>query len=701
MFSPHQIYWLIPLALGAIVFANVVGIQALRWEHVEWLLHGDPLQHFIGWVFYRQTPWDFPLGANPAYGLEIGSSIVYSDSIPILAMIFKAFLSWNTVNPPVQYFGFWLLLCFMLQGLAAWHLMGLISPRVWIRSVGVLPFLFAVPLLGRLAGNTTHYALAGQFLILFALYLNLRPQDRFPMAAWIVLLGAALGIHFYLFVMVGAIWVASVVQHARLYPCDRVKVSVGAFLTIGLMAALAWQLGYFMVNASTSSIEGFGYHALNLVSPVNAKGWSAIWPTLPVTHETGEDLNFLGLGILGLLPLALWQIGRRWSESARLFKRHIELVITLGVLSAFAISNQVAVGALMVSMPLPPSLEWAVALVRSSVRLFWPMFYFLLFLVLYASVRLCSPRLWLMLATPLFISQIVDSYPMWKKIYQGERGLETPAWSEKLPSSFWSQAAQRYQRVSRYPLDTLQMQPHWGLFSQYAAYYRLGTNIVYLARVDAQKASQYNDHFQAQVNAQRIATDSMVIIPEHRLPWLISRVGAQAIRHIDGFYVWSPQGFWDASGEAIRSEALFPPIQNQQAILFSSAFPAHRIFLSQGWSHQEPWGVWSTEQSAELLFPLSSARAQSVTMQLQLFNPQQQPKVLRIQLDEQPLVSLTISNDQPLQIQIPIPKGNLASEFLRIRFDTPQLERPKPLAAQSDLRTLGLGLLSVQFNHAR
>ena len=38
--------------------------------------------------------WRFPLGSNPNFGDEFGNSIIFSDSIPILAFFFK-FISIN------------------------------------------------------------------------------------------------------------------------------------------------------------------------------------------------------------------------------------------------------------------------------------------------------------------------------------------------------------------------------------------------------------------------------------------------------------------------------------------------------------------------------------------------------------------------------------------------------------------------------
>lgn len=98
-------------------------------------MDGDPATHWLGWQFFRQAPLlQWPLGANRAYGMEIGSSIVFTDSIPIMAFIFKPFSAW--LPETFQYIGIWVLLCFMLQAYFAWKLLSLITPNRWLALVG-------------------------------------------------------------------------------------------------------------------------------------------------------------------------------------------------------------------------------------------------------------------------------------------------------------------------------------------------------------------------------------------------------------------------------------------------------------------------------------------------------------------------------------------------------------------------------------
>jgi len=104
----------IPLLLGCIFFYSVVGIGPLDPQNLSWIFgRFDPPQHYLGWSFYRNSPWSLPIGSNPNYGIDIGSSVVYSDSVPIMAIFFKLLSPF--LGSPFQYFGIWLLICFALQ----------------------------------------------------------------------------------------------------------------------------------------------------------------------------------------------------------------------------------------------------------------------------------------------------------------------------------------------------------------------------------------------------------------------------------------------------------------------------------------------------------------------------------------------------------------------------------------------------------
>ena len=100
----------IPLCIGICACLMVVGFKAINPTVLDLAQGVDPFKDYVGWIFFRNSPWTFPIGLNPTYGLDFSSSIVFSDSIPLMAFLFKAI---RFVLPETfQYLGIWTLICF-------------------------------------------------------------------------------------------------------------------------------------------------------------------------------------------------------------------------------------------------------------------------------------------------------------------------------------------------------------------------------------------------------------------------------------------------------------------------------------------------------------------------------------------------------------------------------------------------------------
>ena len=75
--SPLQIFLVhvvLSLLFGAVWYLVLYGHFHLHFTHVNWIYKagGDVLQHQLGWEWFRQEPWQFPLGTITAYGYPFG-----------------------------------------------------------------------------------------------------------------------------------------------------------------------------------------------------------------------------------------------------------------------------------------------------------------------------------------------------------------------------------------------------------------------------------------------------------------------------------------------------------------------------------------------------------------------------------------------------------------------------------------------------
>ena len=141
---------------------GVIGIENISFKNTEWLHDGnESAAEQLAWYFFRNDIWRFPLGSNPNYGDEIASSIVFSDSIPILALFFKSLKSFIPDN--FQYYSFWFFICFYLQLFFSFKILKKFTNSVPYSLIGSIFFLIAPIFIYRI---NLHVVLAGQWILL-------------------------------------------------------------------------------------------------------------------------------------------------------------------------------------------------------------------------------------------------------------------------------------------------------------------------------------------------------------------------------------------------------------------------------------------------------------------------------------------------------------------------------------------------------
>ena len=205
--GPKPLFWAHNPCLGTCFSCLVVGPKPLDPSNINWLAGWDPSQEYFGWASFRNGPWLFPIGLNPNYGMEFSSSIVYSDSLPILALLFKLL---SPILPNTfQYLGLWNLTCFILQAIFAWKLISLFTNERWLLFFATGLFIFAPPFLWKVNSSNS---LISQFLIIWALYLIFKPKTSKNFYWWLLLLIFAEAIHFYIFVMVFVLWISNLLD---------------------------------------------------------------------------------------------------------------------------------------------------------------------------------------------------------------------------------------------------------------------------------------------------------------------------------------------------------------------------------------------------------------------------------------------------------------------------------------------------------
>lgn len=396
-----MIYWKssrgmwIAILFGILSFFMIYGFKILNPVYTDWLLNGldgDLSQHYLGWKFFREDSWHFPIGImeNIAYPNRV--SIIFTDSIPLFALLFK--LLGFMLPEQFQYFGLWGLLCFIMQASLSYRILKRYLKTESMAVLGSLFFVFAPVMIDRMYWMTS---LAAHWLCLLGIEL-IESHDKLSAAKWkgIVVWGLfgalCASIHLYFLPMGGILLLGYCL--VVIWKTKKVRNPLFSLLgyLIGAVAVTAL-LGGFSSNMGLGSY-GLGDYSFNLNGFFNPTGrfyfWSRLLPAQPQYIDNQyEGFAYLGFGMLFLLGVTLihW-VGSAFSQffsrekEARLIQWDGKiiayvLVIALSILAAASpviTYNEKT----LLNLPIPGFVRSIWEMFRASGRLVWPAVYLLM-----------------------------------------------------------------------------------------------------------------------------------------------------------------------------------------------------------------------------------------------------------------------------------------------------------------------------------
>lgn len=516
---PVALYFAAGALLGAIFFLLINTAAPLNVTWDGWIKNGyvekDIIQHYTGWLFYRDSPIRFPLGIAESVNYPDGLAVTFTDSIPLFAIFFRLFE--GILPETFQYFGLYTLLCYMLSGSAAALLLSLFSDRVPAVLLGSC-VMIASPIMIERAFR--HTALGSHFLILFALYLYFKnKQTGFRYRKGYYLLAAlATAIHPYFLPMVFAILFADLIEEAVR---NRHLVKPLLFLlgAIGIVAATAYSIGIFSSSAS-ADIFGYGYFCMNLNSlfnPVSCQGilWSRVLPALPQGLGSYDGFNYLGLGVLVAFPIVclLWFAEGGFSRLFAFLKRYWGMLLVCCCLTAFAVSTTVLANSrVLFSFTLPAPLLALCSTFRSSGRMFYPIYYLIYLFVLVFLLRKGGRYLASVLVALLLAVQLWDISPALKTKHTYFTDLPI-AYENPMKNSFWQENGGQYAHM--FSLDNGLIQSLYPAL--YCAENHMTTNDLFTARFDEAAHTQQVEEEIMKLEQGILAPDTIYITSDRAL----------------------------------------------------------------------------------------------------------------------------------------------------------------------------------------
>ena len=515
-------------SLGLVFFLILFGTNSIRPENIAWLLlpdNQDAIQHFVGWEFFRYEPWHFPFGLITNYGYPVPTSIVYTDSIPILALLFKCLSPWLPEN--FQYFGLWFVLCFFLQGVFAWALSTCITKDNLIKACITLFFLMSPIMLNRMI---EHQALVAHWVILAAFWLYIRPYQSNSNQLWLALNTLTVLIHAYLSVIVLTIWAAFMWKQIVIDSLmNRYQAMKWVLITIATLWIAAWVCGYFVVPLfHIMNAGGYILNAMNLLAPfmpssgafIIPDNWSRFIPPFqPQYIEQGDEgFNYLGIGILLLCAVCLYTIYRH-PLTKKTITSYLPLLSVCTLLVIYSLSNNLYIGQhLLFSYALPEKAEAITNMFRASGRLFWPAYYFLMITIFFTlNTRVKKP-----LFTSLLIGALVlQAADLSTKMMALHKRLAITTPTENV--SMWKNVKGHYSRIVFIPAIRRPDRhiKHFSDFIHYAAKHNMSVNIGYFARQSHQENVKATKISTLEVLHGNLSEDTLYVIPNPDLAFIL------------------------------------------------------------------------------------------------------------------------------------------------------------------------------------
>jgi hypothetical protein len=691
--------YLIALVLGLVSFWLIIDFKIVNPTFVAWLgPDADPLQHQIGWMFFRQAPWSWPLGLNPLFGLELSNSIVYSDSIPLLAILFKP---WQSFLPsPFQYFGLWTLLCFVLSAFFGYRLMGLLTNSILYKILGVPFFIFCPLMLNRI---TMHQALTGQFLILAGLYLTLKQNQSHRTRNWAILLVVCALTHFYFLAIVMGLYLSNVLLQLTLKHISKSSLAKEFFQVMLCVIFSLWLAGYFVIDELSMASAGWGYGvwALNLFSYFQAQGWSYLLPPLAAVSAHQDRFAFPGLGVFVLLLFACAKPSGLATVLGQAMKRQPWLMLLLFSYTLFAITNQVSIGALKVNYPLPDTLLSFASSFRASDRFFWPVVYCLALLAMAVVMRSYAKRWVLCILSLACLVQIIDTKAGWGELHTLLNSPGEPNPVRVFKSPFWQDLAQHYKAIELAP--AIPLPPFANAVFLFAAEHYLGVTPPYLARLNESKLFAQ----QKRIEDGTLNRTRLYVAEQKAIPFLLSSLNFDhdLLTQLDDFYILAPN--WKACSacpvipENFNLKAFFSPLALHQTVGFTSADPKSRQYLLFGWSTtMESFGVWSMDSRSGLTLPLpKEGSPKTLALELKAFVTAKNPELqFSVVMNGEPYKTFSLSSADNQLLTLPISPLAAKQGYVALHLIFTNPRSPQELGLSEDKRILGIGLKSVQFN---
>ena len=517
--------FIIGALVGLIIFIAIYGFDVIKFTNDSLIINGyiekDIAQHYGGWMLYRNSPWRFPLGLGQNIAYPYGTVVSYTDSIPLLAIFFKIFRDFLPAT--FQYFGFYCLLCFMLQGAFGSLISNLFSKNIITDILASAVFVLSPIMIER---AFRHCGLTSHFLILSALYFYFCNKGKTDFKAYLpffIINVLAITIHPYFLPFTFGIMFAFAVEQ---FFINKKIVSAPAYVVFSIIFTLliGYIIGAFYSTGSMSSF-GYGFFNMNLNALINpmSRGftnWSSVLPVRPNILGQPEAFSYLGLGIILMIPISAFIAVLHYKLN--IFKECFEfifnyygIIFSAAALFIFAVGDWIMFDEIQIyRIPFPASLmEGLFGIFRANGRFTWLLIYAIVIAIIFCLTRCNKITVTNLLLALLILIQVYDLKDVLNlkhSYFTGSEGdLQGQVYEKILKNSIWDDAAEKYEICtmisSGIANSGIEISVKFGKNGHAA-------NTAFEARVDYPKAERLSADTLSKINQGALPENELVMI---------------------------------------------------------------------------------------------------------------------------------------------------------------------------------------------
>lgn len=685
-------WWLdygIVVTIGIVAFTLIYGLKIVSPTYTDWLLSGGDLtQEYLGWKAFRADDWRFPLGliSNLSYPNEV--SVIYTDPIPCLALVFKTIRDFLPTE--FQYLGMWGIACFILTGIFAYRIISKFAEHRLHRILCASILIFSPTIIWKMYGHTP---LGGQWIILFAidscLTFNIDKKFKEMCIKAIVLGFLGVSVHMYFLLMSGIVLAGEAVYIILCEKkCKKSIMIIGLYCVIGLLTL--YLLGGFYGGVSAAG-GGLGIFSYNLNSLINPQGFSKLFKDMPL-YGTGqyEGMAYIGAGVIFLSLVAVAFLLSSEAKKQKLltyWKEIISVLFVLLIAYIVAASNILTINDKVIAEIKLPSIIYKLwSVFRASGRVSWIISYIVIIGVLtYVSKNVKSKKVVTALLSICFIIQIYDlsDVILYKNsIFNTMVKVESSVNDDNIAINYFSDKEEIRHVVlveSWYEVDMQDIYDitDWALDNEWTV------STFYFARnIDAEVSESLKASFE-NPNSNEI---------------FICRKAA-SIKCINNELHWYNAGKYMlgyvSKVKKLKEVSPYPNYEiGSDIILYNSDSYNGNQYVESGISVRENIFSWTNSPEMKVAFKTSS-KVQELHGQVDIANVYTGTQKVKIYVNKQEVFDSVVSaNQKVIDFKFDNPGPGKAIEIL---FVFPECNSPANRGESQDERMLSLGITAMRF----